>query len=138
TRRRELAVRVALGAGSSRLARLLITESGVLATFGAVTGVALATITVRLLRSNAPTGLPRVAETSIDWSVLVFALVTAGLTAIITGVLPLAHAKHLAPAGELREGGRGATSSRARLRWRQLLVAVEIALAVVLVAGAGL
>lgn len=137
-RRRELAVRVALGAGSRRLARLLITESAVLATFGAVTGVALAGITVRLLRANAPAGLPRLAETSIDWSVLVFALVIACITALLTGVLPLTHARHLAPAGELREGGRGSTSGGARLRWRQALVATEIALAVVLVAGAGL
>src|SRR5262249_23176663 len=90
------------------------------------------------LRSNAPAGLPRLTETSIDWAVLAFALAIAGVTALLTGVLPLMHAKHLAPAGELREGGRGATSGRARLRWRQLLVAIEIALAVVLVAGAGL
>ena len=101
-------------------------------------GIALAGVTVRVLRSNAPPGLPRLTETSIDWSVLVFALVIAGITALLTGVLPLAHATHLAPAGELREGGRGATSGRARLRWRQALVATEIALAVVLVAGAGL
>jgi predicted permease len=138
TRRRELAVRVALGAGSGRLARLLVTESAVLAAFGATMGIALAAITVRLLRSNAPAGLPRLTETSIDWSVLAFALVIASITALLTGALPLAQATHLAPAGELREGGRGATSGRARLRWRQLLVAVEIALAVVLVAGAGL
>jgi predicted permease len=138
TRRRELAVRVALGAGDKRLARLLITESAVLATFGAAAGIALATLTVRLLRANAPPGLPRVAETSIDWSVLVFALVVACITALLTGILPLAHARRLAPAGELREGGRGGTSGRARLRWRQTLVAAEIALAVVLVAGAGL
>ena len=135
---RELAVRVALGAGTRRLARLLITESAVLATFGGAAGIVLATITVRLLRSNAPAGLPRLTETSIDWTVLLFALAIAGVTALLTGVLPLMHATHLAPAGELREGGRGATSGRARLRWRQLLVAVEIALAVVLVAGAGL
>jgi predicted permease len=138
TRRRELAVRVALGAGDKRLARLLITESAVLATFGAVAGIALASLTVRLLRANAPPGLPRLAETSIDWSVLAFALAVACVTALLTGILPLAHARRLAPAGELREGGRGATSGRARLRWRQTLVAAEIALAVVLVAGAGL
>lgn len=137
-RRRELAVRVALGAGTKRLARLLITESAVLAIFGGGLGIALAGVTVRVLRSNAPAGLPRLTETSIDWSVLVFALVIVGITALLTGVLPLAHATHLAPAGELREGGRGATSGRARLRWRQALVATEIALAVVLVAGAGL
>lgn len=137
-RRRELAVRVALGAGSKRLARLLITESAVLAAIGGSLGVLLAATTIRVLRSNAPAGLPRVAETSIDWRVLLFALVIAALTALLTGLLPLAHAAHLAPAGELREGGRGATSGRARLRWRQALVAAEIALAVVLVAGAGL
>src|SRR4029079_14362076 len=62
TRRRELAVRVALGAGTKRLARLLITESALLATFGAAAGVALAWCSVRLLRSNAPAGLPRLTE----------------------------------------------------------------------------
>ncbi|HEU4786181.1 MAG TPA: ADOP family duplicated permease, partial [Gemmatimonadaceae bacterium] len=138
TRRRELAVRVALGAGTKRLARLLITESTVLAGVGGAMGVTLAWITVRLLRSNAPAGLPRLAETSIDWVVLLFALAVSVMTALLTGVLPLAHATHLAISGELREGGRGATTGRARLRWRQALVAVEVALAVVLVAGAGL
>jgi predicted permease len=69
---------------------------------------------------------------------LLFALVMAVVTALITGVLPLAQAAKLGLASELREGGRGATNGRARLRWRQLLVAAEIALAVVLVAGAGL
>jgi putative ABC transport system permease protein len=138
TRRRELAVRVALGAGAGRLARLLIAESALLAALGGGAGVLLATITVRLLRANAPSGLPRLAQTSIDWSVLTFAIAIAVVTALLTGALPLAHATRLAPAGELREGGRGATMGRARLRWRQLLVAVEIALAVVLVAGAGL
>ena len=138
TRRRELAVRVALGAGTQRLARLLITESALLAAFGGVMGVTLAWITVRLLRANAPAGLPRLTETSIDWVVLVFALVVSGITALLTGVLPLAHATRLALSGELRDGGRGATSGRARLRWRQALVAAEVAIAVVLVAGAGL
>jgi putative ABC transport system permease protein len=137
-RRRELAVRVALGAGVHRLARLLITESAVLALFGGAAGVALAAVTIHALRSNAPAGLPRVADTSLDWTVLVFALAITGATALVTGVLPLAHAARLAPAGELREGGRGSTSGRARLRWRQSLVATEIALAVVLVAAAGL
>jgi predicted permease len=138
TRRRELAVRVALGAGTKRLARLLVTESALLAAFGGAMGIGLAWITVRLLRSNAPAGLPRLTETSIDWVVLLFALAVSAITALLTGILPLAHATHLALSGELREGGRGSTVSRARLRWRQALVAVEVALAVVLVAGAGL
>src|SRR5207244_4368501 len=69
SRRRELAVRVALGAGSRRLMRLLIAESAVLAAMGATLGVALAVIGVRLVRMNAPASLPRMAETSLDWSV---------------------------------------------------------------------
>jgi predicted permease len=137
-RRRELAVRVALGAGTKRLARLLITESAVLAAMGGALGMTLAWVTVRLLRTHAPAGLPRLAETSIDWAVLLVALVVSVVTALLTGVLPLAHATRVALSGELRDGGRGATTGRARLRWRQALVATEIALAVVLVAGAGL
>ncbi len=137
-RRRELAVRVALGAGTKRLARLLVTESALLAGIGGAMGLGLAWITVRLLRSNAPAGLPRLTETSIDWVVLLFALAISVVTALLTGVLPLANATQLALSGELREGGRGSTVGRARLRWRQALVAVEVALAVVLVAGAGL
>ncbi len=138
TRRRELAVRVALGAGPARLARLLITESTLLAVAGGAAGIALAWVAVRLLRANAPGGLPRVAETSLDWTVVAFALGASALTAVLTGMLPLAQANHLGLSDELREGGRGATTGRARLRWRQTLVTAEIALAVVLVAGAGL
>jgi len=137
-RRRELAVRVALGAGTKRLARLLVTESALLATCGGAMGLGLAWVTVRLLRSNAPAGLPRLTETSIDWVVLLFALAISVVTALLTGIIPLANATQLALSGELREGGRGSTVGRGRLRWRQALVAIEVALAVVLVAGAGL
>src|SRR4029078_7550046 len=137
-RRRELAVRVALGAGTKRLARLVVTGSALVSVFGGAMGLGLASITVRLLRSNAPAGLPRLTETSIDWVVLLFALVVSVVTALLTGILPLANATQLALSGELREGGRGSTAGRARLRWRQALVAIEVALAVVLVAGAGL
>src|SRR5690348_8395014 len=69
SRRRELAVRVALGAGGQRLTRLLLAESGVLAALGGGLGVVLAWLGVKLLRATAPAGLPRVAETSLDWSV---------------------------------------------------------------------
>jgi putative ABC transport system permease protein len=138
SRRRELAVRVALGAGTRRLMRLLIAESAVLAAVGGGAGVALAVAGTRLLRANAPAALPRVAETSIDWSVLAFALAVSIVAALLAGVLPAFQATRIAPAGDLREGARGATTGRARLRWRQSLVAAEVALAVVLVVGAGL
>jgi putative ABC transport system permease protein len=137
-RRRELAVRVALGAGPGRLKRLLITESGVLAALGAIAGTGLAVLAVRLVRANAPSSLPRVAETSLDAKVLAFALAMSVFAAVLAGLLPALQASGLAPVGELKEGGRAATASRARLRWRQNLVATEIALAVVLVVAAGL
>jgi predicted permease len=137
-RRRELAVRVALGAGARRLTRLLLAEAGVLAALGGAAGVALTIIGVRLLRASAPTGLPRVGETTVDWGVLAFGVVIALAAALVAGILPALQASHVAPAGELKEGARGATTSRARLRWRQSLVATEVALAVVLVVAAGL
>jgi predicted permease len=138
SRRRELAVRVALGAGSRRLQRLLLAESAVLAAMGAVLGTGLAVLGVRLVRAAAPAGLPRVADTTVDWSVLAFALVIGIAAAILAGMLPALQATRIAPAGELKDGGRGATSGQARLRWRQALVATEVALAVVLVSAAGL
>lgn len=137
-RRRELAVRVALGAGARRLARLLLAESAVLAAVGASLGILLAMVAVQLIRSNAPAGLPRVADAQLDVGVLAFALVSAVVAALMAGMLPALQARQVAPAGALREGSRGATSSAARLRWRQTLVATEVALAVVLVVAAGL
>jgi len=138
SRRRELAVRVALGAGSRRLQRLLLAESAVLAALGAASGIGLAILGVRLVRATAPAGLPRVGDTAIDWSVLAFAVVAGAVAALLAGVLPALQATRIMPAGELKESGRGATSGLARLRWRQALVATEVALAVVLVTAAGL
>jgi predicted permease len=138
SRRRELAVRVALGAGSRRLQRLLLAESAVLAAMGAALGVGLTVLGVRLVRASAPADLARVADTTIDWSVLGFALVAGVAAALLAGVLPAIQATQITPADELKEGGRGMSSGGARLRWRQALVATEVALAVVLVTAAGL
>ena len=137
-RSRELAVRVALGAASQRLVRLLLAESAVLAAIGGALGIAIAVFAVRLVRAYAPAGLPRVADTTLDLGVLGFALGAAVLAALMAGMLPALQAREVAPAGALREGSRGATSSKSRLRWRQTLVASEVALAVVLVVAAGL
>jgi predicted permease len=138
SRRRELAVRVALGAGSHRLQRLLLAESAVLAAMGAALGVGLAFLGVRLVRASAPADLARVADTTVDWSVLGVALVAGIAAALLAGLLPAMQATRITPSDELKEGGRGVSTGGARLRWRQALVATEVALAVVLVTAAGL
>jgi putative ABC transport system permease protein len=138
-RRRELAVRVALGAGPKRLARQLLTESVVLAGVGGAIGVALAALSLWLVRITAPANLPRFTEARLDMSVLGFAVAATLGAAILAGLLPALQASQSAPAGDLNAGGgRSATAGLARIRWRQGLVAAEIALAVVLVVGAGL
>src|ERR1043165_7571554 len=101
-RSRELAVRVALGAGTRRLARLLLAAGAVLAAIGGALGIAIAVISVKLVRANAPAGLPRVADTTLDLSVLAFALVAAIVAALMAGMLPAIHAREVAPAGALR------------------------------------
>ena len=138
SRRRELAVRAALGASSRRLTRQLFTESVVLAAVGGGLGIALAAFAVRLARATAPTDLPRFGEARLDLPVLLFALGAAAVAALLAGVLPALQASNIAPAGELKDGGRSSTTGASRLRWRQALVAAEVALAVILVSAAGL
>ncbi len=137
-RRRELAVRAALGATGRRLTRQLFTESIVLAAFGGALGVGLAALALRLVRVTAPADLPRFTEARLDLPVLFFALGAAAFAALLAGILPALQASNVAPGNELKDGGRASTASAARLRWRQALVAAEVALAVVLVSGAGL
>lgn len=137
-RRRELAIRVALGSGSARLTRLLFAESGMLAMLGAAGGAAVAWGGIVLVRRTAPANLPRIADLSIDPWLFAYALLVATLAAVLTGVLPVLQATRVAPADELREGSRGATVGGGRLKWRQGLVSAEVALAVLLVVGAGL
>jgi predicted permease len=137
-RRRELAVRAALGASGQRLTRQLLTESVVLAAVGCALGIGLAALAVKMARVMAPADLPRFSEAQLDLPVLFFALGAAAFAAVLAGILPALQASHVAPAGELKDGGRSSTTSAARLRWRQALVASEVALAVVLVSAAGL
>jgi putative ABC transport system permease protein len=137
-RRRELAVRVALGSSRGRLTRLLLAESSLLAAVGAVGGAMVGWGVLALVRRVAPASLPRMDELSVDPLLLLFAIAAAPVSAILVGVLPALQATHVAPGDALKDGGRGATAGGARLRWRQALVSAEVAIAVLLVVGAGL
>jgi predicted permease len=135
---REIAVRTALGASPRRLARQLFTESVVLAAAGAVLGIALAAVALRVLTVVDPTSLPPVAPVRLDLRVMAFTLLTAVLTTLLVGLAPALRTLHVDVVDSLREGGQNATAGARRQRLRGALVAVEVALAVMLVIGAGL
>jgi putative ABC transport system permease protein len=138
SRHREFAVRTALGASRARLLRQFLTEGIVLAILGAVVGVGLAYAGLRALLAANPDSVPRAAEITIDPAVLLFTLGVAVLTGLLFGLSPLLHVRETILHGALKEGGTRTTSSTARARTRSALVMAEVALAVVLVAGAGL
>ncbi|MEE8584505.1 MAG: ABC transporter permease [Acidobacteriota bacterium] len=136
-RRKELAVRSALGAGRARLMRQFATEGILLAMTGGVLGLLLAFAGVGLMPSLTPQGIPRLAEASVDARVLAATFAVCLLTGLIFGILPALQAGSHKLEAFLKEGGRTPSSS-GRPRTRRVLVAVETALAVVLVIGAGL
>jgi putative ABC transport system permease protein len=137
-RAREMSVRTALGAGRGRLVSQLLTECLVLAALGGAAGVAVAFVGVEALRAFAPANLPRLDEIGVDATVLAFTMVATIGAGILFGLAPALHAGRTDLNGVLRDEGRGGTASRKRLRVRQLLVASQAALAVVLLVGAGL
>ncbi len=136
SRRREIAVRSALGAGRGRLARQFLTESVILSLAGGVLGLGLAVAGVRALLAAFPGAVPRAAEVGIDLRVLAFTLGVSIATGILFGLAPAFHARGRS-AGALAEGGRTA-AGRGRQLFRALLVGSEVALATVLVLAAGL
>jgi predicted permease len=138
SRKREIAIRSALGASSSRLVAQMLTESVLLSLAGGVAGVALAYVGLRGLLALAPRDLPRLSTIAIDGRVLVF---TAGLslfTGVLFGLLPAWSATRSSAGETLKDVGRTIAGSLASLRLRRLLVVSETALALVLLVGAGL
>ena len=133
----EIAVRVALGAGRARIVRQLLTESLVLALAGGLAGVGLAAWITRALVALGPRGIPRLEQIRIDGTTLLFALGISLLTGLLFGLAPALQTSKTDLAGVIREGTRG-SRGRAGTRARGTLVVVEMALAVVLLAGAGL
>jgi predicted permease len=135
---REMAVRTAIGASPARLMRQLITESVVLAVVGALLGLGLAAAALRVLTSVDPTSLPPLAPVRLDMTVVAFTLLLGVATTLLFGLAPALRALHVDLIESLREGSQHATAGHWRQRLRGALVAVEVALAVVLVIGAGL
>ncbi|MFL6227273.1 MAG: ABC transporter permease [Pyrinomonadaceae bacterium] len=137
SRKSELAVRAALGAGRARLARQLVTESVLLAAVGGVGGLILASWGIDLLTALKPESLPLAASVGIDRWVLAFTFGVALLTGVVFGLVPALGASRFDVTAALKEGGRGAQGG-VRQRARSLLVVSELALALMLLVGAGL
>jgi putative ABC transport system permease protein len=136
-REQELVIRQAMGAGRGRLLRQLLTESALLACLGGAAGLLLAWWGVEALVALKPENLPRLESISLDGRVFGFALAVSLLTGIVFGLAPAWLATRLNVSAALKEGGRGAVSG-ARHRLRSALVVAELALALILLVGAGL
>jgi putative ABC transport system permease protein len=137
-RRREIAIRLTMGASRARLARQLLTESTLLSVISGV----IALLTVLLLKnaivSLAPADIPRLNEVEVSAGVLSFAFLVSILTGVLFGLAPALQAANPNQIENLREGGRGSSAGRRHTRLSRVLVVSEVALSIVLLAGAGL
>lgn len=142
SRRREIAIRCAIGAGRGRLIRQMLTESLLLSLLGGAAGLLVATGIHRLLPRLAPGDIPRIEEVGLDGWVLLFTMVVSLLTGVVFGLVPALQSARVDVVRSLNEGTASASAGGFRLlgvnRTRSLLVVAEVALAVVLLIGAGL
>jgi predicted permease len=134
-REKELATRAALGAGRSRIARQLLTESVLFATAGGVVGLIVMWWTIQALVAFAPADLPRMNEVGVDWRVLFAAAVTTMITGVLVGVLPAMSSASVNPQASLQDASRGTVGGSLRRRARAALVVAEVALAVAITTG---
>jgi putative ABC transport system permease protein len=137
-RQKEIAVRVALGAGIRRITRQLLTESLLLSLLGGFLGLLLTPLLLRVIVTLSTTALPRVVSTGIDLGALLFTFAAAVGTGILFGLAPALEASRGVQYQILKEGGRTGTEGRTSQRLRRFFVSAEAALAVLLLAGSGL
>ena len=138
TRRKELALRRALGAGRGRMVAQLLAESMLLALGGGLAGMLLAAGAITLLAHAGPAGVPRLAQARIDFRLFAFALGVSVLTGILFGIAPALRDSGASLNSTLNEGGRGGTAGRSGRAMRNGLVVSEMALAVIVLIAAGL
>ena len=137
-RRREIAIRAAMGAGQWRIVRQLLTESLLLSIVGGTLGLLLAVWGADGLRALAPESVPRLNETGIDWRVLLFAVGVSLLNGTLFGLIPALQSARTDLNTAFKDGSVTATEGRGRKRLRSVLVTAELALSLVLLTGAGL
>ncbi len=137
-RQRELAVREALGAGRARVMLHFLAESAVLTAVAGIVGFGVAWLAVRALVAAGPVQIPRLAEVRVDAAAALFTVAIVVLVAALCALIPALRIGRARLSNALREGGRGGTAGRARQRIRGALVAAQVALALVVLAGSGL
>ena len=141
-RKREIAVRTAIGAGRGRIVRQLLTESVVLSTAGGALGLVLGVIGIRALLSVNTAGLPRIGQdgslVTVDWRVVAFALLASVGTGVLFGLIPALQGSRADLSGTLKEGGGRTGSGFRQNKTRAALVVSEVALALILLVGSAL
>jgi putative ABC transport system permease protein len=142
SRKREIAIRAAIGAGRGRIIRQLLTESVLLSVAGGALGLAIGILGIRALLTINTAGLPRVGENgsvvSVDWRVLTFTLVVSLATGILFGLIPALHASRADLSSTLKESGGRTGSGFRQNKTRSILVVAEVALALILLIGSAL
>jgi predicted permease len=137
-RQQEMAVRRALGASRGRIVRQMLTESVLLSFMGGAAGIALAVGALSFMMRFIPSTIPRGNEVTVDWAVLSFALLISLLTGLLFGLAPAIHSSQCDLSTAIREGAGGSGYSTRSTRMRDALIVSELAIAVVLMIGAGL
>ena len=136
-REREIAVRLSLGASRTRLLRQFTTESALLTAIGTVIGIALAQIMIRVLVASLSTKSGSIyLSLDLNWRILLFASGMAAITCILFGALPAVRVTRMQPESVMRAGGRGLTAGRERFSMQRVMVVTQVAVSLVLLAGA--